>query len=188
VCGRYNVQGRIAPIVSKLFDTQFTVETNTNFSPSQLASTIIADERGYQQMNANWGIKPNWSKKLIINAQSETVANKPTFRQAFQHQRCLVPCNGWYEWRTEDGKKVKYHFEHGDKLPLYMAGILFLHEMTELVTLTTQPNGKCSQYHKRMPVIILPEDNDYWFNASTEQISPLMNAVNDDVINIKKSD
>ena len=187
MCGRFNVVDKIAPMVSDLFKTQFSVNTNTNFSPSQLASTITGSEQGYQQVNAHWGIKPNWSKKIIINAQSETVATKPTFKRAFQHQRCLVPCNGWYELKTEAGKKVKYFFEHVDKVPLYMAGILFQHEMTELVTLTTQPNDKCALYHKRMPVLILTENIDYWFNSSIEQLGPLMNYVSEEVINVQKS-
>jgi len=175
-------------MVSKLFDTQFSVATNNNFSPSQLASTVTTSENGYQQINANWGIKPRWSKKLIINAQSETVAAKATFRESFAQQRCLVPCNGWYEWRTEEGKKVKYFFEHHSKLPLFMAGILFKHELTELVTLTTSPNTLCAAYHKRMPVLISPENKDDWFSSSTEHLGLLMNPINDGMISVTKSE
>ncbi|MCJ8320773.1 MAG: SOS response-associated peptidase [Colwellia sp.] len=188
MCGRFNISNKITPIVSMLFDTQFSVVTNENFSPSQSASTITTSENGFQQVNANWGIKPNWSKKLIINAQSETVAAKPTFRQSFILQRCLVPCNGWYEWRTEEGKKIKYFFEHFNKLPLYMAGILFKHEITELVTLTTAPSKTCALYHKRMPVLISPENKDDWFSSSTEQLGLLMSSVNDEMINVKRSE
>ena len=143
MCGRFSVNKAISPIVSELFNTHFHAETNVNLSPSQSVATLVNGNSNYHQVNALWGIKPSWSKKLIINAQSETVATKPTFKQAFQHQRCLIPCNGWFEWRTEAGKKVKYLFEHTDKMPLYMAGILFQHEYTELVTLTTKPNFKC---------------------------------------------
>ena len=187
MCGRFSVVDKIAPIFSNLFDTHFEVMTNSNFSPSEFAATITTAESGYQQINAAWGIKPNWSKKLIINAQSETVQTKSTFKQAFQHQRCLVPCNGWYEWRTEEGKKVKYLFEHADRMPLYMAGILFKHEMTELVTLTTTPNTKCSAYHKRMPVLISPEHTMDWFNLNSAQVAPLFRYVNDEMINIYKA-
>lgn len=188
MCGRFSVIDSIAPIVSSLFNTPFKVAANTNFSPSQTASTITTAQSGYQQINAAWGIKPNWSNKLIINAQSETALTKPTFKHAFQHQRCLVPCNGWFEWRTEDGKKVKYLFEHADKMPLYMAGILFKHEITELVTLTTAPNDKCSEYHKRMPVLILPEHTEHWFTENAEQVVPLLGHVNDEIINVYKAD
>jgi len=188
MCGRFSVDRALTPIVSELFNTHYSVETNTNLSPSQSVATIINSGSSYQQVNALWGIKPNWSKKLIINAQAETVATKPTFRQAFQSQRCLVPCNGWFEWRTEEGKKVKYLFEHANKMPLYMAGILFQHEYTELVTLTTKPNDKCNQYHKRMPALVLAKDKDYWFNSSPEELKPLLQHVEERVIHVERAD
>jgi putative SOS response-associated peptidase YedK len=71
---------------------------------------------------------------------------------------------------------------------MYMAGILFKHEMTELVTLTTTPNRKCSVYHKRMPVLIPSEYTEYWLNASTEEITPLLNHVNDEMIHISRAE
>lgn len=185
MCGRFSVDKGLTPIVSELFNTHYRVETNTNLSPSQSVATIVNSGSSYQQTNALWGIKPQWSKKLIINAQAETVATKPTFKQAFQSQRCLVPCNGWFEWRTEDGKKVKYLFEHANKMPLYMAGILFQHEYTELVTLTTQPNDKCGRYHKRMPALILARDKEQWFNASSQALEVLMQPIEDRVIRVQ---
>ncbi|MBU2869736.1 hypothetical protein KO502_03435 [Colwellia sp. E2M01] len=69
-----------------------------------------------------------------------------------------------------------------------MAGILFQREQTELVTLTTQPNDKCQQYHQRMPALILARDKDYWFNSPTHELAPLLQHVEDRVINIKHSD
>ena len=188
MCGRFSVDKGLMPIVSELFNTHYNVKTNVNLSPSQSVATIVNSGANYQQVNALWGIKPSWSKKLIINAQSETVTTKPTFRQAFQNQRCLVPCNGWFEWRTEDGKKVKYLFEHANKMPLYMAGILFQREHTELVTLTTQPNDKCGKYHKRMPVLVLAKDKDYWFNSPYQELEPLLQHVESRVINIERAD
>jgi putative SOS response-associated peptidase YedK len=64
MCGRFNVVDKIAPIVSNLFDTPFKVITDCNLNPSQSAATITTAELGYQQINAAWGIKPNWSKKV----------------------------------------------------------------------------------------------------------------------------
>lgn len=186
MCGRFTVDKSLTPIVSELFNTPFNVESNDNLSPSQSVATIFKSDSNYQQINALWGIKPNWSKKLIINAQAESVGVKQTFRQAFQSQRCLVPCNGWFEWRTEEGKKVKYLFEHANKKPLYMAGILFQHEHTELVTLTTQPNNTCRKYHKRMPALILAKDKDDWFNSPPHQLEPLLQAVEERVIHVEQ--
>jgi putative SOS response-associated peptidase YedK len=187
MCGLFSVDKTLTPIVSELFNTNYNVETNTNLSPSQSAATIVNCGSHYQQVNALWGIQPSWSKKLIINAQAETVATKTTFKQAFQSQRCLVPCNGWFEWRTEEGKKVKYLFEHTNKMPLYMAGILFQHEYTELVTLTTQPNDKCGQYHNRMPALVLTKDKDYWFNSPPQELESLLQHVEDRVIRVERA-
>ncbi|RPH19889.1 MAG: SOS response-associated peptidase [Alteromonadaceae bacterium TMED7] len=193
MCGRFSINKAITPIISELFNVDFSAEENFNVSPSQSISTIIkgklnnSHESNYSQINALWGIKPTWSKKLIINAQAETVATKPTFKQAFQTQRCLVPCNGWFEWRTEEGKKVKYFFEHANKMPLYMAGILFQHEQTELVTLTTEPNNTCSPYHKRMPALVLARDKDDWFNSPVQELETLLRPVQDKVINVSLS-
>lgn len=188
MCGRFSVSKAISSSVSELFNTHFNAETNVNVSPSQSVATVVNCHSAYQQVNALWGIKPTWSKKLIINAQAETVASKPTFRQAFEHQRCLIPCNGWFEWRTEDGKKVKYLFEHMDKVPLYMAGILFKHEFTELVTLTTKANLKCGQYHKRMPVFIADQNKEHWFQSSSQQVQPLLQQMNDEMIHVEHAD
>jgi putative SOS response-associated peptidase YedK len=188
MCGQFSVNSAISPIVSELFNTHFNTETNTNLSPSQSVATLVNINSSYHQVNALWGIKPSWSKKLIIIAQSETVATKPTFRQAFQYQRCLIPCNGWFEWRTEEGKKVKYLFEHTDKVPLYMSGILFQDEFTELVTLTTKSNLKCGQYHKRMPVFIANEDKDDWLQSLPQDLEPLFQHVNVEMIHVDRSD
>lgn len=185
MCGRFSINKSLTPMVSELFNTPFSVDTNDNLSPSQSVATIINNQSKYHQVNALWGIKPNWSKKLIINAQAESVATKPTFKQAFQSQRCLVPCNGWFEWRAEGGKKVKYLFEHANKMPLYMAGILFHHEYTELVTLTTKPNDICGQYHKRMPALVLARDKDTWFHAAPQELEPLLQHVENRVIQVK---
>lgn len=68
-----------------------------------------------------------------------------------------------------------------------MAGILFQHEFTELVTLTTKPNLKCGQYHKRMPVLIAHEDKESWFQSSPQDLEPLLKHVNNEMIHIERS-
>ena len=185
MCGRMNViADPLTQLVSEMLGIKFTTETNTNLCPSETVATFIHSPDSYQQINASWGIQPQWSRRLLINAQSETVASKPTFKNAFNQARCLIPCSGWYEWRTEAGKKVKYAFTHHHNEPLFMAGILYQPAAPQLVTLTTAPNNKCAQYHKRMPVLILPEQMDYWFNSTPEQLSPLMNAVDEKLIKV----
>jgi len=174
-------------LVSDMLGINFSTVTNDNLSPSQQVATIYKQPNQYQQIDANWGIQPSWSKRLLINAQSETVATKPTFKSAFAQDRCLVPCSGWFEWRTEAGKKVKYAFSHENNEPLFMAGILYHPEAPQLVTLTTAPSPQCAQYHKRMPVLISPNDFDYWFNAKLSELKPLMQADANERFNIRQS-
>jgi putative SOS response-associated peptidase YedK len=178
----------LCQIVSETLGIKFKAESNSDLCPSQTVSTIIADNGHYQQLDTRWGIQPDWSKRLIINAQSETVAQKPTFKNVFESNRCLVPCSSWYEWRVENGNKIKYQFNFIDNQPMYMAGIWYQSDTPQLITLTTSPNEKCQQYHKRMPVIIMPENIDYWFNSTTEQLHPLMHAVSSDLIDVARVD
>ena len=184
MCGRLAINGSISTMVSDKFNIGFSSHENANLCPSETVATIIKPPSGYQQLNTQWGIKPTWSNRLLINAQAETVSSKPTFRQSFLYRRCLVPCSAWYEWRLENNKKVKYTFNQQQMKPSYMAGIWYDNEQTQLVTLTTTPNEKCAAYHKRMPVIILEDDIDLWFEASPDALSPLLTAVNNNTIEI----
>jgi len=187
MCGRMNIEHKsLCPIISEFFGVNFSTQSNSDLSPSQKVATITASTSGYQQLDTVWGLQPQWSKKLIINAQSETVAAKPTFKQAYQTQRCLVPCNGWYEWRTENNKKQKYLFSNQNDEPLLMAGIWYAEQTPKLITLTTTPNEKCAQYHKRMPLFILPESAQYWFQSSVVQLQPLLQAIESERIHVEK--
>jgi len=89
-----------------------------------------------------------------------------------------VPCSGWYEWRDEGGKrKQKYLFNSSDNEPMLMAGIWFENDdIAQLVTLTTVANESCSKIHKRMPVIIKPEDIKFWFASSSQELRPLIDS------------
>ncbi len=187
MCGRLNViNDPLAQWVSQVLDLDFRTSTNTDLRPTEHIDTVVSMEGRCLQLGGRWGIKPAWSKKLIINAQGETAAEKKTFREAFAKRRCLVPCTGWYEWRDEGGpKKQKYGFTHSKSDPFFMAGLYFENELgTELVTLTTEPNEKCSEIHKRMPVLIEPANARRWLTGSPRSIQPLLCALDSDIINV----
>lgn len=188
MCGRLNViDDPLAQIVSDQLGIRFSVQTNRDLRPTQLVETVGCGPQGLQQQPTVWGIQPPWAKRLLINAQAETVVAKRTFRQAFAERRCLVPCSGWYEWRDEGGPhKRKYLFEHADAQPLYMAAIWYPAQPEEdpprIVTLTTPPNLRCAEYHDRMPVLVLPGDIDAWFGTRPDALQPLMAAVDSELI------
>lgn len=162
---------------------------NLDLRPSQQVMALVMSDDKLQQPVMSWGVKPGWSKTLLINAQSETAASKPTFKQAFEHRRCLVPCTGWYEWRSEGGKtKTKYLFSQVDEDPFLMAGIWFpcATGVDQLVTLTTAANEKCRKIHNRMPGIIHKQDVDLWFNGELKDIQPLLVAIDENEILINQ--
>jgi putative SOS response-associated peptidase YedK len=181
-----------APVTQWLMEymgIEFTTQTNTDLRPTQTVDTIAALEWEPKQLSTTWGIKPTWSKKLLINAQAETVSMKPTFKKTFETQRCIVPCTGWYEWRSEGGqKKQKYSFTHVDGIPFLMAGIWF-GDPTEakLVTLTTNPAARCAEIHSRTPLLVDPDDVALWLNGPVSDLGALLAANGEDTIVISRS-
>ncbi len=177
MCGRLNVvDDPLSMIVSNQLGVQFASPTNTDLKPSQTIACIAKSANQLTQINLTWGIKPDWSNTLIINAKSETICEKKTFKTAILQNRCLVPCSGWYEWLTENNKKQKYLFSSPDNIPLYMAGIYYPQhsgQSDKLVTLTTKPTTQCAAYHHRMPVIIALNEVSYWFDAKAQALEPL---------------
>lgn len=175
MCGRLNVsEDPLARQVSEALGVSFHVTTNHDLRPTQTIGAI-ASNGSLHQIDTQWGIKPTWSRKLLINAQAETVAEKPTFRRAFAVHRCIVPCSGWYEWKSVDGTKTKYLFERADRLPIYMAGIYYPeNESNKLVTLTTEPTQQCVHYHHRMPLLITEENVEDWLALKTDKLGGLL--------------
>jgi putative SOS response-associated peptidase YedK len=132
-----------------------------------------------------WGLIPFWSKdptigNKMINARSETVAEKPAFRKAFKTQRCLIPADGFYEWKKMDGgPKQPYYIQMKDERPFALAGIWDKWKDPNGVViqtcsiLTTEPNQVVKPIHKRMPVVINPNNFDPWLNPSYDDFDDL---------------
>ncbi|ABE56510.1 protein of unknown function DUF159 [Shewanella denitrificans OS217] len=177
MCGRINIfSNDLNAKVSNSLGINFHSQQNLDLRPTQQVATLVMQNQEIDQQDASWGIQPAWSKKLLINAQAETVMNKKTFAYAFEQNRCLVPCSGWFEWRDEGGKrKQKYLFSHKEDVPLFMAGILYpSDDGMQLVTLTTSPTDECRPYHNRMPLLIVPSDILYWFHSEPKQLEHLL--------------
>jgi putative SOS response-associated peptidase YedK len=133
---------------------------------------------GREQYLVRWGLIPSWVKdpralSTLINARAETAAEKPSFRGAMRHRRCLVPATGFYEWTGKPGAKKPHLIRprHGGLMA--MAG-LAEHwvgadgsELETMAILTTAPNATMRPIHDRMPVILNPADFDLWLDCST---------------------
>jgi len=125
-----------------------------------------------------WGLIPSWAKdpsigNRMFNARAETVAEKPSFRNAYKRRRCLVPANGFYEWRLENGRKQPYCC-HIDHQLFSMAGV-WEHwqdaegnEIQSCALLTTDARGAMQELHQRMPVYIAPRDYADWLDCRAD--------------------
>ena len=130
---------------------------------------------------ARWGLLPSWVKdpgdfSTLINARAETAAEKPSFRAAMRHRRCLIPADGFIEWTGQRGSKRPYLLKSPDQGLMAFAG-LWEHwqgsdgsEIESAVILTTGANATLAPLHNRMPVILDPEHYDAWLDC--KRVSP----------------
>ncbi len=157
-----------------------------NIAPTQPVIAIRLDENGQRELTFfHWGLIPSWAKDMkfgarMINARSETVAEKPSFRAAFKRRRCLIPADGFYEWqKLASGKQPMFiRPAEGEKRPVpakarepfAFAGLWEVWRDPEgsalqsCTILTTRPNELMAPIHNRMPVIVAPEDYDLWLH------------------------
>lgn len=189
MCGRFTLSQPVEAIVSVFQLSEVPkLEPRYNIAPTQLVPTlhqIQRDKRQFQMLR--WGLIPSWAKNpaignKLINARAETVAEKPSFRSAFRHRRCLVIADGFYEWRRQDGKKQPFYFRLQDGQPFAFAG-LWEHwqnpngEVIDSCTIiTTEANETLQPIHDRMPVILNPKDYDSWLDPmeKPEQLQQLL--------------
>lgn len=175
MCGRYALIVDAA-VLADVFDVDpprgFT--PRFNIAPTQEAPIVRAGQRGsHECAMVRWGLVPSWSKDdkigaRMINARSETAAEKPSFRSAVTTRRCLVPASGFYEWvQGPDGKQP--HFIHfSDARVFAFAGLWERWSKGEsgpldtFTILTTTPNELIAGLHDRMPVILPPETYSEW--------------------------
>jgi len=116
----------------------------------------------------------------MINARAESVAQKPAFRAAFRHRRCLLPADGFFEWKKYGTKKQPMFITMADRAPFAFAG-LWEHwqgddgsEIESCTIITTEPNELCRAIHSRMPVIIGGEDHVAWLDADSDDAAALL--------------
>lgn len=175
MCGRYaNHVGAMHDWTDILTDWPNDAQLGFNIAPTQMIPAFV--ESGGQAMR--WGLIPNWldepsSKFSTFNARLATAAEKPTFRHAWESgQRCLIPALGYYEWRTEEGRKQAYFVSRNDQTPLVFAGLCepSRGNVTASCTVLTRPaEGQLEQLHHAMPVILKPEHAEVWFQGSTQE-------------------
>ncbi|MTI18719.1 SOS response-associated peptidase [Rhodobacteraceae bacterium RKSG542] len=167
-----------------------------NICPNQPIA-IVKNEHGGRHFDlARWGLIPSWVKDpasftLLINARAETILEKPSFRNAMKHRRCLIPMSGFYEWRRTPSGKQPYFFARPDGEPFAVAGIWETFcdpaggELDTAALITVEANGVMKPIHHRMPAIIQPDGFDEWLdtgNIRDKEAFKQLHAAADDVL------
>lgn len=187
MCGRYTLTAPGDAIV-EAFDLQTDLELRPryNIAPTQVVAAVRVGKPGTGRalVELKWGLIPRWAEdpsigNRMINARSETVAEKPAFRSAFKKQRCLVLADGYYEWKKlADGTKQPYYFRVEGGRPFGFAALWERwgregEEIQSCALLTTSPNPLAATVHDRMPVILSEKDYDLWLDPAISDAEKL---------------
>ncbi len=189
MCGRYTLAAP-SDLVEDLFslDGPIDLAARFNIAPTQEAPVVLVEpepDPGRRLEQFRWGLVPFWAKDRslgdrMINARSETVAEKPAYRASFKKRRCLVVADGFYEWQATGGPKQPYFFRLKSGRPFAMAGLWDRWDKssdeTPLQTftiLTTGPNEVVAPVHHRMPVILQPSDYQLWLDPGNQDAAEL---------------
>ena len=188
MCGRYHLNSTPSE-VSKHFDVDVrdNFPPRYNIAPTQPIATIrMSETRSREYALMRWGFIPSWAKgdylkrlgsKPLINARAETVAEKPTFRSAFKRRRCLVPADGFYEWKGKAGDKQPFNIARGGLFGF--AGVWETAmdpdggEMDTCAILTTAAGPDIKALHSREPIVIAPAHYELWLTADERDLDYL---------------
>jgi len=150
-----------------------------NIAPTQPIAIVRMAEGKRQFALVRWGLIPAWVKdprafSLLINARGESVNEKPAFRNAMKYRRCLVPADGFYEWKREGEKKRPYFVRRKGGAPIAFAGLWENwmgpngEEVETAAIVTTTASRSIAHIHERMPVIVPPEAFDFWLDPKVD--------------------
>jgi len=197
MCERFTLQIS-SEIIAEIFHIPVPdISPRYNIAPSQQIA-VIRNFSGENHLDyMRWGLVPSWAEDTsigykLINAKSETVFEKNSFRRAIRTRRCLIPASGFYEWRNSDNIKTPYYVSMTENNPMAFAGIWEQwkaadHSMIETCAiLTTAANHLMETIHDRMPVILHPQEYSLWLDrevSEPETLKQLFKPYPSDVMN-----
>jgi putative SOS response-associated peptidase YedK len=182
MCGRFTLFDSASAVAGEFGLAEVpSLAQRYNIAPSQeiAAVRISAEGRAREYALLRWGLVPSWAKDpsfgdRMINARSETAAEKPAFRSAVRRRRCLVPASGFYEWKRTNGRKQPYFIRMRAGKVFAFAGLWETWKepggsvVESCALLTTSPNDLLRPIHDRMPVIVSPRDYDLWLSPEIQ--------------------
>ena len=177
MCGRFILLTDLSVIVEsfRIGEVAAEYKTGSNISPGQQISAVILDEDINKLVDFRWGLIPSWAKDPAIgnkmfNARAETIAEKPSFREAFKRRRCLIVADGFYEWQKMEKGKKPFHFSLRSAESFGFAGLYETWMSPEnkpvktCTIITTDANDLLKPIHDRMPVIVRKDKEALWLD------------------------
>ncbi|MCW8827290.1 MAG: SOS response-associated peptidase [Gammaproteobacteria bacterium] len=184
MCGRFTQFSDVDVLITQfgLAQPPHDLSPRYNIAPTQNIA-IVREIAGLGRHldYVHWGLIPSWSKDSkisshLINARAETLAEKPAFRSAYRHKRCLIPTDGFYEWAVSDRGKQPWWIAMADQSPFAFAGLWEHWESPEdgrlvesCTIITTESNRQIKPLHERMPLIISPDHYAVWLDPAIDQ-------------------
>ena len=198
MCGRF-VQISRLETVQEVFNTgpvTFDTKPNYNVTPTQKILAVVKHRTENKLEKLHWGLVPFWAKDIsigskMINARAETLSEKPSFRNAFRKRRCLIPVDGFYEWKGAPGHKQPFFITTHFAEPFALAGLWetwtnrkrdeapFYKSCT---IVTTEGIGSIREIHNRMPVMLMPEFYENWLSPEIQDPKELGKILQDGLI------
>ena len=178
MCGRFVLSSDADRLADHYgLDTVPVFGSGYNIAPSAQVP-VVRRHTGRELALCHWGFIPHWVEEPVlkpINSRAETLAGKPYFRDAFRRRRCLVPANGYYEWRAAPGGKQPHFIRMAETDLFSFAGLWSSWEgpdglLETCVIITTSAKEELADIHDRMPVIIAPDDYDEWLEAGGQRL------------------
>jgi putative SOS response-associated peptidase YedK len=175
MCGRFTIHSRVRIKLKGLTALDLPFEARYNIAPSQQILAIADFGKGIEARMLRWGLIPSWSMegKGFINARAETLEEKPSFSESFRLRRCLIPADGFFEWKRTGREKRPYYIHWIDEGPVMFAGIWDTwrnrgHVVTSCAIITTEANELVAELHDRMPAILFQEFHNDWLDPKTD--------------------
>ena len=196
MCGRFAIT-LPSDAMSQLFDAQPVNNLpdlpNFNVCPTNSVHVVTYNGLGRKLESLRWGFVPNWYRSvnagpLLINARSETIAQKPAFANASRERRCLIPCSGFYEWSKDlEGNKTPWFIKRNDDTPLVFGGVWqewgYAGEIIKTCAIvTTASNSKLSSIHHRLPLVLERNNWGFWLGEEGHGASALMRPTADETL------
>ena len=200
MCGRFNSIASGKDFAS-VYDAQFLTDelsSSFNVAPTTLVYVLHRQDVGRVLDVMSWGLIPSWSKDKtraasMINARSETLTEKPSFRNLVSEHRCILPIQGFYEWQnlaseTKKPKKQAHYITRVDEQPMTLAGLWTIWKQPDssllrtCTIITTEANEILSPIHHRMPVILERDSVDIWLGESKALPHDLLVAAKNEIV------